>query len=556
MPQLVLGPFVRYADASSAVVWVETDRPCTVSVLDASSPTFTVHGRHYALVELQGLEPGSSVPYTVRLDDEVVWPERDDQFPPSRIRTVDPSAAPRIVFGSCRSTAPHGLKHVLSFGVDVLRAYACHLAASDEDEWPTLLLLLGDQVYADEPPAEVKEFVRGRRDTREEPGEEITDFTEYAELYRLAWSDPAIRWLMSTVPTAMIFDDHDLRDDWNTSYRWRQEMGNRPWWRRKVESGLGAYWIYQHCGNLSPGERASDPLLGALRGTNGDAGGVLDEFAWNADQDPRSYRWSFARDFGRARLVVLDSRCARMLRPDQRSMLDDREAAWLDQMMTGDVDHLAIGSSLPVLLPAGVHYLENWNEAVCDGAWGRRAAELGERVRQGIDLEHWGAFRRSFEDLSGVIAEISSGERGLPPLTVSFLSGDVHYSYLARAELDHASSEVHQIVCSPIRNPLSRLVRTGNVLASFGAAALVGRTLAWAAGVPAAPFRWRIERGPWFHNAVASLDLAGPESRIRWYTARATANGSSQLKRLGEQPLCRRPAQAEHNPAIGNRFRR
>ena len=36
-------------------------------------------------------------------------------------------------------------------------------------------------------------------------------------LYRESWSDPDIRWLLSTVPTTMIFDDHDVNDDWNIS---------------------------------------------------------------------------------------------------------------------------------------------------------------------------------------------------------------------------------------------------------------------------------------------------------------------------------------------------
>jgi hypothetical protein len=35
----------------------------------------------------------------------------------------------------------------------------------------------------------------------------------------------------------------------------------------------------------------------------------------------------------------------------------------------------------------GLHDLEAWNEAVCDGAWGELAAIWGERVRCSLDLE-------------------------------------------------------------------------------------------------------------------------------------------------------------------------
>ena len=43
-------------------------------------------------------------------------------------------------------------------------------------------------------------------------------------LYREAWSQPSIRWLFSTIPSAMIFDDHDVHDDWNTSESWIRDM--------------------------------------------------------------------------------------------------------------------------------------------------------------------------------------------------------------------------------------------------------------------------------------------------------------------------------------------
>jgi hypothetical protein len=32
------------------------------------------------------------------------------------------------------------------------------------------------------------------------PGAELKDYEEYAHLYKLAWSDPANRWLLSTLP--------------------------------------------------------------------------------------------------------------------------------------------------------------------------------------------------------------------------------------------------------------------------------------------------------------------------------------------------------------------
>jgi hypothetical protein len=538
---LVLGPLLRYVDETSATVWVETDAPCTVTVrcpaAAQSRPTFTVHGHHYAIVPLAGLPSGGSWPYTVDAGGERVWPEPDSRFPASRLHTIDPDRPLRLAFGSCRTTAPHDLKSTLTHGVDVLRSYAYRLASASEQERPSLLVLLGDQVYADEPPPAMLEMIKDRREPDEQPSDEIADFVEYAELYRLAWSEPALRWLLSTVPTAMIFDDHDLRDDWNTSQAWREQMRAQQWWRRRVIAGLGAYWVYQHLGNLSPAELDEEALLTKLRDAGGDAGEALDEFAWAVDTEPEQYRWSYARDYGRNRLVMLDSRCARVLTPGRRAMLDPTEWAWFDRLATGGVDHLVIGSSLPVLLPQGLHQLERWNEAVCDGIWGRSAGRVSERLRQALDLEHWGAFRASFDALAALVMEIATGGRGEPPASVLFLSGDVHYSYLARVRLRAARSAVYQVVCSPIRNPLKRSLRLLNAVASFAVAGVVGRLLARAAGVRRPPFGWSVRRGPFFHNALCTLELADHRATLRYDTAGLTDDDPPSLRALAEERL-------------------
>ena len=52
----------------------------------------------------------------------------------------------------------------------------------------------------------------------------------------------------------MIFDDHDVNDDWNISWSWVQEMRAKPWWEARITGAFMAYWIYQHIGNLSPPE--------------------------------------------------------------------------------------------------------------------------------------------------------------------------------------------------------------------------------------------------------------------------------------------------------------
>src|ERR687897_2311067 len=102
MPDLVLGPVLRYVDATEATVWVEADAPCEVEILGARQRTFHVAGHHYALVHVTGLEEHAAHPYEVKLDGERRWPGPDSGFPPSVIRTTGHQGRLKICFGSCR----------------------------------------------------------------------------------------------------------------------------------------------------------------------------------------------------------------------------------------------------------------------------------------------------------------------------------------------------------------------------------------------------------------------------------------------------------------------
>ena len=521
---LVLGPLLRYVDQSSAAVWVETRDAGVVTVHAGegswSARTLAAHGHHYALVQVDGLEPGSVSDYTVRVGDDEVWPPADSPYPPSRIATLEPGKELRLAFGSCRTSVDHDAKGNRSHGVDAMRAYALHMASSEHDKWPDLVVFLGDQVYADETPDAMQEFIASRRDIDEPPGEELKDYEEYAHLYHLAWTDPANRWLLSTLPSAMIFDDHDIRDDWNTSLSWRKEMEATSWWHDRIVGGLASYWVYQHLGNLAPAERADDEIwkqiVAAQEGNDEpDVGDLLDELAERADTHPDSYRWSYARDIGATRLIVVDSRAARVLEPEQRCILDDDELRWLDDQVRGGFNHLLIGTSLPFLLSAGLHNFEAWSEAVATGVWGSRWSRWGEKIRQTIDLEHWAAFQEGFQDVAAMVIDVADGKRGEAPGTITFLSGDVHNSYVAEVQRT-SGSRIVQAVCSPIRNPLPHVVRYMTGFSSANVGGGIGRFLARRAKVAPAPFTWKTTRGPWFDNNLATLETRGRGLVMRW----------------------------------------
>lgn len=521
---LVLGPMLRYVDETTASIWVETRVTCRVSVHAEGrswhAHSFAVHGHHYALVELDGLEPGTVRPYEVEIDGMPVWPEPESEFPAPVIATLTPGRPLRMAYGSCRTSVAHDRSGNRTHGVDSLRAFALAVAEG-RDIRPDLLLFLGDQVYADSTTDQMQKFIRSRRDIHEEPGKELKDFEEYAHLYQLAWSDDANRWLLSCVPTAMVFDDHDIRDDWNASLDWRRKMEATSWWHGRIVAGLASYWVYQHLGNLSPRERAEDELWRRISGHDGagelDLSTHLDEFADRCDTDPKAYRWSYCRDLDDVRLIVVDSRAARELAPSARGLLDAPELAWFDERMRGGFRHVLVASSLPFLLPLGLHHVEAWDEAIAQGAWGKPAAWIGEKLRQALDLEHWAAFQDTFQAVARIATEVADGERGPSPITVTFLSGDVHYSYLAEVERENGS-RVLQAVCSPVRNPLPRFLRWFAVAMSYGVATPLGAAASHSVKVADPPFTWRTVKGPWFDNNLALLQDGSDGLTMTWHT--------------------------------------
>jgi hypothetical protein len=549
MTKLVLGPMVRYVSDREATVWVETDAACEVEILGHTQRTFQVEGHHYALVCIHDLEPGSRNEYEVALDGQRVWPEPDSEFPASVISTLEPGGKTDLVFASCRVALPHEPPYTLRKDedpegreIDSLYVLARQMLENDRSDFPEAILMLGDQIYADEVPPQTLAFIEERREDRPDapPSDQVGDFEEYTRLYWEAWGNPAIRWLLSTISSSMIFDDHDMHDDWNISRSWVADMRSLPWWHDRITGGFMSYWIYQHLGNLAPAELAEDETYRSVLDAEGDATKLVREFAIRADREEAGTRWSFFRDIGSTRVIMMDSRGGRCLTPHRRSIFDDDEWSWIVEHASGDFDHLVIGTSLPFLLGYGMHYVEAWNEAVCDGAWGTVAAAAGEKIRRGLDLEHWSAFRMSFDRLTRLLEEVGSGRRGKPPASIVVVSGDVHHAYLAEVAFRRSAgvrSAVYQAVCSPMRNPLSdnerRMIRFG--ISPAGSA--IGRALARAAGVKDPDLRWRFIEGPWFNNQVATLKLRGRAASMRLDKTVAGEGENFELEKVFDHPL-------------------
>ncbi len=145
-----------------------------------------------------------------------------------------------------------------------------------------------------------------------------------------------VRRALANIPTYMIFDDHDISDDWYLNRAWCERVLGQPLGRRVVRNGLLAYALCQAWGNtpdqFEPGT-VGDRLLQATQvwsATQGrdiqaeqtidrllglpicDAVGMpqfcQDESTWVLDRDPHALRWHYTVRSGCHEVIVLDTR--------------------------------------------------------------------------------------------------------------------------------------------------------------------------------------------------------------------------------------------------------
>jgi len=123
--------------------------------------------------------------------------------------------------------------------------------------------------------------------------------------------------------------------------------------------------------------------------------------------------------------------------------------------------------------------------------------------------------------LMELLREVSNGREGYtPPASVTLVGGDVHNAYVAEVSLgrsDPGRSRIHQLVCSPFRNPLPPAERRVLGLGWKPVAARPMELLARLAGVRRPSVRWRRRSGPTFENSIGILELDGRRAEAAIY---------------------------------------
>ena len=161
---LVVGPLLRYVGTTTATVWVETDaaggRRGARATRRARSTCSGITTRSWCS-RTSSLD--RSTPYDVRLDGALGLAAARTVGPTPAIHTREGERQARLVFGSCRVGAPRARRRTRSRRPTIRRASASTRSGPTRGgcrpatrRGRTGLLLLGDQVYADEVPPETR----------------------------------------------------------------------------------------------------------------------------------------------------------------------------------------------------------------------------------------------------------------------------------------------------------------------------------------------------------------------------------------------------------------
>ncbi|MGY2399557.1 alkaline phosphatase D family protein [Pseudomonas sp. SDO5271_S396] len=259
---------------------------------------------------------------------------------------------------------------------------------------------------------------------------------EQAQLDHFREGLPGVARVFAHLSTLMIFDDHDITDDWNLSAQWEQTAYGHPFSKRIIGNALLAYLLCQGWGNQP---EVFDGLLDqTLALTTQACDNHLDASTQDDLLDAllKFQQWHYVLPT-RPALVVLDTRTRRWRSEHalhQPSGLLDWEA--LSELQQALLDHPSaiIVSPAPVF---GVKLIETVQKIF---SW------CGHPLL--VDAENWMAHRGAAQ----VILNIFRHSR--TPGNYVILSGDVHYSFVYEVLVRHrnAGPKIWQITSSGIKN--------------------------------------------------------------------------------------------------------
>jgi hypothetical protein len=241
-----------------------------------------------------------------------------------------------------------------------------------------------------------------------------------------------VQRLLAHIPTYMIFDDHDVTDDWNLTAQWEQAAYQNPLAKRIIGNSLFAYWLCQGWGN-EPKHFTGDfwkKVTGYQHEPTAEQQDQVIDYLLNFSH------WQFTVDTS-PKLVVLDSRTRRWRSEQSLSepsgLMDWEALCELQQELIGH-NAILLVSPAPIF---GVKVIETIQ---------RMATFIGKPLA--VDAENWMAHSGSASTILNIFKHTKT------PQHFVILSGDVHYSFVYDIELRFSKNtpKIWQITSSGIKN--------------------------------------------------------------------------------------------------------
>ncbi len=309
-PTLLLGPLIGGLSPTGVTVWGRTNapallyawlRPGTATKVVLAGQTFLdPQNGLTGIIQIDGLEPFTEYDYALTLKNTPPPVEEFNRFRTAPVRGQKLSF--QFAFGSC--FCPGYNRNSGSIFQ--------HIRQSNPDL--SFLLLLGDQIYADEIHYNGLNRV-------------AVSLEDYREVYRHTWSNEHLKGLLCNLPVFMILDDHEVDNDWHWRdpqkelaeiplytrfFRWLsgRPRVERELTRSRVQAALQAYW--EHQGLHAPLPQKTSP---ASKNTI-------------SFEDNASGPYSYTFEYGAVAFFIMDTRTQRVYNKTDRQVLGEEQ--WRD----------------------------------------------------------------------------------------------------------------------------------------------------------------------------------------------------------------------------------
>jgi hypothetical protein len=267
-----------------------------------------------------------------------------------------------------------------------------------------------------------------------------------------------IRRVLANIPTYMVFDDHDVTDDWNLNPQWVGRVQNTPLGVTTIRNALVSYALFQDWGNDPL--KYENPLddnnkllariaalfpIGAQEGPNETAANAIDaligmKIPMRGDLVDGSFpevrpplKWHFGYTGPGFVLAALDNRTRRSFVSIQGPPGNVAVSAQPDQLpaapLPNDAEVLIVIAPLQVLgpplldelvAPASYRVFDMVSYTFKNKA--RKGLRGGSRGMEGTNPDAIEAWAFDFKTFEALLARLAPHRR------VVLLSGDVHYS--------------------------------------------------------------------------------------------------------------------------------